>query len=98
MIVIDAFSNWLEVVNMKKDTTSSNLIKKLREIFSRLGLHVVCVSDNGPQLVSNEFESFLKKNGISHITIAYYKAPSNGQAEAMIKKSSMKKMLSSRGL
>ncbi len=95
LVVIDAFSKWIEVVNMRDNTKAHNLIKKLREIFGRMGLPLVCCSDNGPQLVSNEFEAFLTRNGIKHITIAYYKAQSNGAAESVVKsfKTAMKKML-----
>ena len=95
LLVVDAFSKWVEVVNMRSDITAGNLIKKLREIFSRMGLPLVCVSDNGPQLVSQEFESFLTRNGIKHLTIAYYKSQSNGAAEALVKtfKAAMTKMM-----
>lgn len=95
LLVVDAFSKWIEVVNMRDNIKAGNLIKKLREIFSRMGLPLVCVSDNGPQLVSQEFESFLTRNGIKHITIAYYKSQSNGAAEVLVKtfKTAMKKMV-----
>ncbi len=95
LVVIDAYSKWVEVVNMRDNTKAGNLIRKLREIFSRMGLPLVCVSDNGSQLVSQEVELFLTRNGIKHITIAYYKAQSNGAAEVLVKtfKSAMKKMM-----
>ncbi len=63
LIVVDAYSKWLEVFPMKK-ITSTNTIECLRECFSRYGLPVTLVSDNGPQLKSDEFERFLMRNGI----------------------------------
>ena len=42
------------------------------------------VSDNGPQLKSEEFEQFLKRNGIKHITPAPYHRATNGLAERCV--------------
>ena len=98
LLVVCAYSKWIEVVNMHSNTTAPNLIKKLREIFSRFGLPKVLVSDNGPQLSrSHEFNNFMLKNGIKYIPIPSYHAASNGQAEVMVRcfKSAMKKMCSS---
>ena len=39
------------------------------------------MSDNGPQFKLEEFEIFLRSNGIAHITTAPYFPHSNGQAE-----------------
>ena len=38
------------------------------------------VSDNGPQLVSDEFQAFMKSNGIRHTTSAYPSQPGNVSA------------------
>ena len=57
----DTHSKWSEVYTMS-NMTAGKTIAKLREIFSRYGLLKQLVSDNGPQLVSEEFESFLLKN------------------------------------
>ena len=97
LIVVCAYSKWIEVVNMNHNTTAPNLIKKLREIFSRFGLCRTLVSDNGPQLSkSHEFTNFLEKNGIRYIPIPSYHPASNGQAEVMVGKfkQAMKKMSS----
>ena len=48
LIIVDAYSKWLEVVKMGQNTTSKKLIEKLREVFSHTGLPIVLVSDNGP--------------------------------------------------
>lgn len=80
LIIIDAYSKWLEVYPTSK-ITSKVTIECLRDCFARFGLPAVLVSDNGPNLVSTEFEQFLKENGIKHVTSAPYHPSSNGQAE-----------------
>eukprot|EP00112_Aurelia_sp_Birch-Aquarium-sp1_P007391 Seg1804.5 transcript_id=Seg1804.5/GoldUCD/mRNA.D3Y31 product="putative protein K02A2.6" protein_id=Seg1804.5/GoldUCD/D3Y31 len=79
-IVIDSYSKWIEVREMSS-TTSGATIDKLRYIFASYGLPEELVSDNGPQFVSEEFEMFLKKNGIRHTPIPPYHPASNGAAE-----------------
>ena len=83
ILLVDAYSKFPEVVKMNS-TTSTATIKALREIFSRFGLPEILVSDNGPQLVSQEFEQFCTKNGIVHRTSAVYKPATNGQAERVV--------------
>jgi len=83
-IVIDAHSKWPEVVQMTK-TTSTATINALNTIFSRCGYPEQLVSDNGPQLPSSEFESFLKLHEIKHITTAPWHPSSNrGLAERFV--------------
>ena len=85
LLVVDAYSKWLEVEVMPIHITSSFTITKLRKIFATHGLPEVLVSDNGPSFVSSEFEEFLKKNGVRHITSAPYHPASNGQVERMVR-------------
>eukprot|EP00731_Ephydatia_muelleri_P000635 Em0001g635a len=59
-------------------------IEVLRELFSSYGLPEQVVSDNGPQFVSAEFETFMRNNGIKHIQCAPYHPSSNGLAERFI--------------
>lgn len=93
LIMVDAHSKWPEVVKLGNNSTSSNVIVKIREMFSRFGIPETIVSDNGPQFVSEEFERFCKKNGIRHTTSSAYHPRSNGEAERFIRafKSSMSK-------
>ncbi|KAG5876386.1 hypothetical protein JTB14_022656 [Gonioctena quinquepunctata] len=80
----DAFSKWLEVFQMNS-ITSNATIEKLRELFSRFGLPSMLVSDNGTQLISDEFQTFMRADGMNHITIFPYNPAPNGAAENSVK-------------
>ncbi|XP_060543247.1 uncharacterized protein K02A2.6-like, partial [Pantherophis guttatus] len=84
LIVVDAFSKWLEVVPMASTTTDAT-IRALRRLFATHGLPDVLVSDNGPQLTSLAMESFLAGLGIRHALSAPYRPAGNGQAERMVR-------------
>ena len=73
-------------------TTSAKTIEKPQILFARYGVPAQLVSDNGPQFKSEEFQLFLKRNGIKHITSAPYHPASNGLAERCVQsfKSAMK--------
>jgi len=83
LVIVDAYSKFPEIVKMNT-ITSSATIKVLREMFSRYGVPEIVVSDNGPQLVSQEFEQFCAMNGIVHRTSAVYRPATNGQAERVV--------------
>lgn len=93
-IVLDAFSKWVEVFAMSS-TNSFNTIAVLRQLFARFGLPDMLVSDNGTQLVSDEFKFFLKMNGIIHKTSTPGHPATNGAAENAVKsfKSAMSKAI-----
>ncbi|XP_011312412.1 uncharacterized protein K02A2.6-like [Fopius arisanus] len=57
----------------------------MNEYFSTWGYPAVLISDNGPSLVSEEFQSFLRGCGILHVRRATYHPASNGAAENLIK-------------
>ena len=80
LVVVDAHSKWPEVFEMSS-TTSSKTIAVLRHLFATYGLPEQIVSDNGPQFVSDEFKTFLQKNGVKHIRCAPYHPSSNGAVE-----------------
>ena len=64
-----------------RSTTASATIDVLRSIFSRFGFPVQVVSDNGPQFISEEYKSFLKRNGVTQTLCPPYHPASNGLAE-----------------
>ena len=92
LIVIDAYSKWLEILPTSADTADT--IRKLRMVFATHGLPEQCVSDNGSPFTSREFEAFLKNNGIKQIRTSPYHASSNGMAERAVRtfKETLKKM------
>ena len=93
LVLIDAYSKWMEVVVMSSITAEST-IRSLQEIFARFGLPEHVVTDNGPTFISTEFESFLQRNGSRHSTSAPYHPATNGLAEkgVQIMKAGLKKM------
>ena len=93
LIVVDAYSKWVEVETMT-DATAPSTVKRLRKIFAAHGLPKVMVTDNGPAFIGEEFEEFCGRNGIRHIPTAPYHPASNGQAERTVRtfKETMKKL------
>lgn len=83
LIVVDAYTKWVEVIP-QNSTTASSTIDALREIFSRFGLPLKIVTDNGPQFRAFEFTSFLTMNGIFQHFSAPYHPATNGQAERFV--------------
>ena len=64
--------------------TSATTIVALREMFARFGIPDQIVSDNGSQFASDEFQKFMKMNGIKHIFSAPYHPSTNGLAERFV--------------
>ena len=92
LVVVDAHSKWMDVV-IVPSTSSQATIKALRPIFATHGLPEIIVSDNGSAFTSEEFQEFVKRNGIRHLRLAPYHPASNGLAERAVKtfKTAMKK-------
>nr|XP_027214449.1 uncharacterized protein K02A2.6-like [Penaeus vannamei] len=66
---VDSFSKWPEVIPMTS-TTAYSTVRVLMSLFATHGIPEQIVSDNGPQFVSSEFDSFCKGNNIKHIRSA----------------------------
>lgn len=69
VIVMDAHFKWSEVFP-RALTNTTRTIEELRKLFTAHGLPKQLVSDNGPQLIANEFRAFMRSNGIKHIRSA----------------------------
>lgn len=61
-------------------------------LFARTGFPLQLVSDNGTQFTSEEFQTFLKRSGLRHITSAPHHPATNGLDQHFVQtfKQSMK--------
>ena len=84
LIMIDYFSNWIEVDPMPSMNTQA-LIDTCRKHFSRYGIPQVIMSDNGRQFVSSEFQSFAKRLDIILQQSSPHHQQSNGKSESAVK-------------
>ena len=83
LIIVDAHSKWIEAI-CTPGSTFTVVIDELRTLLAQFGLPETIVTDNGPCFVSSEFETFLVRNGIKHLTSAPYHPSSNGLAERAV--------------
>lgn len=84
LVLVDAYSKWIEVFCMSK-TTSAQTAQKLDTLFAAYGYPEELVTDNGPQFTSDEFQEFLQHRGIRHTRTPPYHAASNGAAERLVR-------------
>jgi len=93
LVIVDSHSKWLEV-HVTHSASSAVTIEKLQTTFAALGLPETIVSDNGTCFSSQEFQTFVKQNGIQHIRTTAYHPSSNGLAERYVQtvKEGLKKM------
>ena len=83
LVVIDSHSKWIEAFPTNS-STSQTVIQHSRTLFAQFGVPEILVTDNGSCFVSQEFETFLLKNGVKHITSAPFHPASNGLAERAV--------------
>ena len=83
LVIVDAYSKFVEVVPMGQATTT-NPIAALTRVFSYFGLPEHLVTDNGSQFTSAEFQKFLKENDIEHTLTAPGHPATNGLAERYV--------------
>ena len=79
LILVDYYSRFPFVEILK--STSATIISKSFKIISVHGLPETLTSDNGGQFTSNEMESFLKINGITHTRNTPLWPQAKGQVE-----------------
>jgi RNase H-like domain found in reverse transcriptase/Reverse transcriptase (RNA-dependent DNA polymerase)/Integrase zinc binding domain len=89
LVVVDYYSKWLELTQLK-NKTAPEVILKLKSIFARLGIPDEFVSDNMP-FASAQFMSFAKDWDFKLTTSSPRYAQSNGMSEKAV--STAKQML-----
>jgi len=84
LIIVDYFSNFIEVAPLQRDTRTSTILKHIKQNVARYGIMDSIISDNGPQFTSAEFREFIEKYGITHITSSPLHQQTNGLAEKAV--------------
>ena len=84
LLVVDYFSRYPEVIRLTS-TTSKAVISSLKAMFSRHGVPLVLMSDNGPQFDSSDMREFANTYAFQHITSSPHYPQSNGLAERTVK-------------
>ncbi|CAK1587295.1 unnamed protein product [Parnassius mnemosyne] len=80
LILVDYYSRYKEIKIMR-NITAIETVKKLKEIFSRLGYPATLTCDNGNQFTSETFKAFCKECGIVMYNTIPYWPQMNGEVE-----------------
>ncbi|KAL1396623.1 hypothetical protein pipiens_020165, partial [Culex pipiens pipiens] len=94
LIVVDAYSKWIDVRLMSR-TDSDSLINALNSVFRIFGKSDLIVSDNGPPFNSQAFVDYARQMKIELKKSPAYSPESNGLAEREVQtaKSGLKKLM-----
>lgn len=83
IVLTDSYSGFITFEKLM-ETTASNVIKFLKNIFAYHGIPKVLESDNGPQFSSVDFKNFAKLWQFDHHTSSPHHPRGNGLAERAV--------------
>ena len=83
LVLVDYYSRWIEIRKLYKTTTTA-VVKVLKEIFSTHGIPDILMSDNGPQFVSEDFKRFCQEYCITQANSSPYMHQANGAVERAV--------------
>jgi transposase InsO family protein len=78
----DYFTKWVEALPLKHSTDDQVISFFENNIFSRFGLPLEIITDNGPAFISAKMAQFLAKLGVKHFTSSAYYPQGNGHADS----------------
>ena len=78
----DYFTKWAEVVPLKHSQDEKVFSFLENNIFSRFGLPLEIIIDNGPSFISAKLTQLLAKLRVKHFTSSAYYPQGNGQVES----------------
>ena len=85
LVTADHYSDFIEVDELVDSTVSAEVIKALKQHFSRHGIPDTLVTDNGPQYDCKEFRAFANEWEFEHVTSSPHHPISNGKSESAVK-------------
>ncbi len=80
--VLDGCSRYIvhwEIRESMKESEVELILERAREKFP--GVKPRIISDNGPQFIANDFKSYIRLTGMTHVRISPYYPQSNGKIE-----------------
>ena len=83
LVITDAYSKY-PCIHPTTSTSSRATLDLLEEDFAHFGYPHTLVSDNATTFMSEEFQSWCKERGITHLTGVPYHPATNGAAEHMV--------------
>ena len=81
LVLVDYFSDYIEVAELAKNTHSITVIAELARFFAEHGKPEKLITDNGPQFKSHAFADFMQDWEITHTTTSPYHHQGNGKVE-----------------
>lgn len=82
LVIVDYYSKWIDIYKLRTKTCSE-IINKLKIIFSNFGIPSKCISDNSP-FNSQEIKEFCTQYNIEWITTSPNHSQANGMAEKAV--------------
>ena len=84
ILLVDYFSRWIEVVELR-DMTTESVLHRMKRVFARLGIPREIRTDNGPCYASQTFRAFSEQWKFQHVTSSPRYPESNGMAERAVR-------------
>ncbi|CAM1332833.1 Uncharacterised protein r2_g4209 [Pycnogonum litorale] len=84
LVVVDYFSNWIQIAELGRNMKAHNIILKFKQMFTIHGIPDVVLTDNGPNFENHEFREFSTTYGFAHITSSPKYPQSNGAVERAV--------------
>ena len=83
LVTVDHFRDFYELDSLI-NTQSTTFVEITKAHFAHHGIPLRCLTDNGPQFISNEYKKFAQTYGFKHITLSPYWSRNNSKAEAAV--------------
>jgi len=83
LVITDAYTKY-PCIHPTSSTSTRATLDLLEEDFAHFGYPHTLVSDNATTFISEEFQSWCKERGITHLTGAPYHPATNGAAERLV--------------